>query len=107
MNENSNFEFMDIIFDVIDEINETLPKDGQLAKSPDTPVAAFGSSLDSLGIVNFILLTEEKLQEKLDSSITLFDESLLGKPEGPFSTVANLCQFAQSRVRNHSHAHST
>jgi acyl carrier protein len=78
-----------IIYDCLDELNEQLMPEQQLAKGPD--VALFGPSadLDSLGFVNLIALLEERCESHLGISVSLSDE-LAKESTNQVHTVANL-----------------
>jgi acyl carrier protein len=66
-------ELPDIIYRSLDEVNEQLPNDQRIQKSPDTILVGRGGGLDSLGFVNFIALVEEKCAHKCGISLSLVD----------------------------------
>ncbi|MGA8279049.1 MAG: hypothetical protein WB784_12800, partial [Rhodanobacteraceae bacterium] len=49
------------LYNVIDTINEQLPKVKKLAKSPDLILMGPGSAVDSLILMNFVVETEARL----------------------------------------------
>jgi len=82
------------IFDAIDEINEQIPKEQQrLTKSVDTVLFGESGKLDSLGLVNLIVATEQKLEELFEISITLADEKAMSQKNSPFRTVGTLTEY--------------
>ena len=54
-------KIIDILFSAVDEINQALPKEKRLDKSPQTALLGAQAKLDSLNFVNLILSAEEKL----------------------------------------------
>ena len=81
-----------VLFETIDEVNEQLPDHQRMFKSLDTAVFGESGRLDSLELVNFILLIEQRIEEKFDASVSLVDEHTLSQSESPFRTVGALAQ---------------
>ena len=88
-----NEKVIKLIFDVIDEVNEQFPKGRQLKKSVDTVLFGNSGELDSLGLVNFIIATEQKIEEELDVTISLTDERAMSQKNSPFKTVGTLADY--------------
>ena len=76
-------ELIDIIYQSLEEVNEQLPNEAQIQKSPDATLVGQAGGLDSLGFVNFIALVEEKCAHKYGIAVSLMDASLHedGAPE--------------------------
>ena len=81
-----------LIYMTIDEINETLPEDRQLQKSVETHLIGRGG-LDSLGLVNFIILLEQRLADEFHLAVTLADEKAVSRVNSPFRTVENFTDY--------------
>ena len=64
---------LDIIYQSLEEVNEQLPSDAQIQKSPDAVLVGRAGGLDSLGFVNFIALVEEKCAHRYGISFSLVD----------------------------------
>lgn len=60
---------LNVIYDVIDQVNNVLSKDMQLEKFPDTVLIGPSGKLDSLGYINFIIAAESQISETFDISI--------------------------------------
>jgi acyl carrier protein len=84
-------ELIDIIYECLGEVNEQLPKDQQIPKSPDANLVGRAGGLDSLGVVNFIALIEEKCAHKYGIDLSLMDTSL--REDGALEDVG---RFADS-----------
>ncbi len=82
-------EIIQIIFNAIDELNQELAEEKHVLKSEDTVLFGKSSSLNSLGLVNLIMLTEELLEEEAGVSLTLGDEKAMSQKQSPFKTVSS------------------
>lgn len=81
------------IFEAIDEINEQLLEDQRLTKTKKTVLFGESGKLDSLGLVNLIVATEQKLEEIFDVSLTLADEKAMSQRNSPFKSVTTLAEY--------------
>ena len=81
------------IYNAIDEVNEELPRELQLAKSPSTVLFGESSPLDSLGLVNLIVTSEQELAAEFNTSLTLADERALSLENSPFRTIGTLAEY--------------
>ena len=86
-------KIIEVLYSAIDEINELKPLEEQLEKSLDTVLFGSSGKLDSLGLVNLIVTTEEKIEDEFDISITLADERAMSKSDSPFKTVESLVNY--------------
>ena len=73
--------------------NDSLPKNKKIAKSTEAVLFGESSQLDSLGLVNLIVSTEEKLEEEFGVYVTLADEKAMSQKNSPFRTVTSLAQY--------------
>ena len=81
------------IYKAIDEINIILPKKMRLSKSPSTKLSGDPKGLDSLGLVSFIVATEEKLENNFGITLSLTDEESMSQKNSPFQTVQTLTDY--------------
>lgn len=89
----SKDEILELIFSAVDEVNLILPKDRHLTKTSETCLFGEKSELDSLGLVNFIIAVEQKIQETSGISITLADERAMSQKNSPFRNIAMLVEY--------------
>lgn len=82
------------VLDAIAEYNEQLDEEKKLDLTPETRLLGKSSKLDSFGLVNLIIVVEEKLLDKFDKSITLADERAMSQEHSPFRTVQSLSEYA-------------
>jgi hypothetical protein len=93
------------IFEVVDEINQLLPPEQQLQKSSETVLLGKESKLDSLGLINFIVATEEKIEEKFDgATIMLADSLTLPEENSPLTTIGRLVNHLSLLLEQEAHA---
>ena len=82
-----------IIFESFDEINEELEDNEKLKKTSKTSIFGSMSSLDSIDLVNLIVLIEQRLEDKLDLSISLSDDRAISQKNSPFRDVETLVNY--------------
>ena len=87
------------IFAAIDEINEQFPEEQHITKTLDTVLFGEAGMLDSLGLVNLIVATEEKLEELLDVSLALASEKAMSQKNSPFRTVSSLAGYISQLMK--------
>ena len=93
-----------VLFDVIDEVNETLPPDRRLTKTAETRLFGRDSTLDSLGLVNLIVAFEQRLSDDLGLAVTLADEKAMSRSSSPFRTVETLSSYVLELIESGSSA---
>ena len=86
-------QISDTLYEAVDEVNELLPPEEQIAKSPETVLFGSTGRLDSLGLINLIVAVEKRVAERYDVSITLADEKAMSQKNSPFQTMASLVQY--------------
>jgi D-alanine--poly(phosphoribitol) ligase subunit 2 len=81
------------IFGAIDEINQQLPRAQRLEKSTQTALLDGAGKLDSLGLINLIVATEQRIEEVLGIAVSLIDDDVLSQDDGPFRSVGTLSAY--------------
>jgi acyl carrier protein len=84
------------ILEAVAEYNEGLEQEQKLELDPETRLLGKSSKLDSFGLVNLIVVVEEKLYDKFDKPVTLADERAMSQERSPFRTVQSLAEYAYS-----------
>ena len=92
---------VDAVNSAVDELNEILDPDERIGKSPDEALIGNDARLDSLGLVNLIVLVEEKIQQKFGVGITLVDERAMSQSKSPFRTLGSLAEFVEEQLNEH------
>lgn len=89
------------IYSAVDELNQQVSE--QLEKSIDTVLFGKGGTLDSLGLVTLIVLTEQKIEEGFGITITLADEKAMSRQNSPFKSIGTLADYIASVLETNSH----
>jgi D-alanine--poly(phosphoribitol) ligase subunit 2 len=88
---------MDRIFKVlikaVDQLNRELRPEQRLTKTPETVVFGRGGRLDSLGLVNFLVLAEQQLQDEFSVPVSLADERAMSQERSPFRTLTSMAEY--------------
>ena len=89
-----------LVYRVIDDFNDQLPEDRCLKKHPETILFGEGGMLDSLGLVNLIVATEDLMAEAFGGSLVLADEKAMSQQRSPFRTVSALVEYITQRLES-------
>lgn len=87
---------MQALFSAVDAVNPQLPRGNKLSKSPDTALVGSSSPLDSLGLVNLIVATEQNVEEEFNVQITLADDAIQPAEDNPFRSLGTLADHIHS-----------
>jgi D-alanine--poly(phosphoribitol) ligase subunit 2 len=82
------------IFDAVEELNQQLPPDRRLARSPDTVLLGNAAKLDSLGLVALIVTAEQTIEDRFGLAVTLADDRAMAQKNSPFKTIGTLADYA-------------
>lgn len=85
-----------LIYEVIDELNLELEENALLEKRVDAKIFGQGSVLDSMGLINFITLIEEKIEQDTGKFISIADERAMSQESSPFQSVGSLKDYIDS-----------
>ena len=81
------------IYDAIDEINIFLAEEARLEKSPETLLTGDQGTLDSLGLINFIVEIEGRVQKNFGLELNLIET--LDSPDNPMESIKKLAEFIE------------
>jgi acyl carrier protein len=92
---------LDAVNRAVDDLNEILDPEERLGKSPEVALIGKDARLDSLGLVNLIVLVEERIQQGFGVGITLVDERAMSQSKSPFRTLGSLAEFVEEQLKDH------
>jgi hypothetical protein len=92
------------VYQAIDQLNETMPPERQVPKRPDAQLAGAGGHLDSLGLVNLIVETEQVIEERFGTYVNLGDERSASQAENPLASVSSLVSYVRMRLNENADA---
>ncbi len=102
MNESDRERVTRAVLKAVEDVNEQLPSDRKLPVSTDTVLFDESQSttggLDSLGLVNLIVATEERVEEEFDVAINLTDDWDATLENDPFRSVETFAAYIGSLV---------
>jgi acyl carrier protein len=91
-----------VIYESISDLNLQLPPDRRMELSASTVLSGGGTRLDSLGLGNFIVIAEQKLEEYFGFRFDLTEDDPFSPATGHFRTVQSLaayvCEIADKKV---------
>ncbi len=81
------------LFAAVDQLNQELPSEQRLSKTPETVIFGRGGKLDSLGLVSFLVFAEQQLEEEFKTPVSLADERAMSQERSPFRTLATMAEY--------------
>jgi len=81
----------EILYPAVEEA-KTLEGLEKLQASPDSPLFGDGG-LDSMGLVRFIVMVEERIEDETEVAITLASDKAMSRRTSPFSTLGTLAEY--------------
>ena len=91
-------EIIKVIYDAVEELNQQLPENNKLEKSLDQELYGMNGELDSLGLVNLVVATEQNVEESLDVLISLSDQRAMSQKNSPFRTIRTLADYVENLI---------
>jgi acyl carrier protein len=88
-----NEKITHMLFNVIDELNQLQPREEHLTKDLQAPLAGDFGRLDSAGLINLIVLTEQKAAQELGRPILLTDDRTMSQINAVFRTLGSLADY--------------
>ena len=90
----------DILFPVVDAAKGTIASAAGLEKNLDGPL--FGDNgLDSLGLVRFIVMVEERIEDLTGQRLTLASDRAMSRRTSPFKNLQTLAEFIAECLADH------
>lgn len=86
-------EVRDSVYRAVDALNRGLPRVKQLPKAADTVLFGGQGLLNSMDLVELVLLTEQQIAKDFGRSILLSDQRAMSEEDGAFQTVRTLSDY--------------
>lgn len=86
------------IFSAINEVNQQLPTSKRLSPLRETLLTGPSAQLDSLGLVNLIVATEESIEDTFGQTINIADKAAMSEAASPFRSVETLAIYIMKRL---------
>ncbi|MEC7640846.1 MAG: hypothetical protein VYC17_01700 [Nitrospinota bacterium] len=97
-------KILECIYAAVDEVNELLPQDRQLHKSPDTVLFDRSAKLGSMDLLNLAVTAGEHVEEAFDVPVSLTDEKAISTENSPFRTIQTLVEFIATQLNENTDA---
>ena len=82
----------DILYPAVDEAKGAIPSAEGLQRDPESRLFGDGG-LDSMGLVRFIVMVEERIEDETDHQITLASDKAMSRKSSPFATLQTLADY--------------
>lgn len=90
-------EFENLIYETFDQLMEQ-SENLVLEKTPDCALTGDGSELDSLGLVNFLVALEQRLQSEISPDVTIANRDLVMGADQPLKDVDSLASYLAEKL---------
>lgn len=91
-------EVIEVLFEGLDEFNQTLPPEERVPKSLETRLLGEDGSVDSLGLTMFIVSVESKIEQRFGRLVRLVDGLALSESDSPLRTINTLAQHILNQL---------
>ncbi len=91
------------VLQAVDELNQQLSEEQQLDKSSATVLFGHDGKLDSLGLVNFVIMAEEFLEEEFHIPINISQEEALFQADSPLETIQSFADYVATVIEGTQH----
>ena len=90
---------LETVVSAIDELNET--REEKIPTGDVLELGLYGNQgiFDSMHLVGFLALVEEKLEDEFGAEVVLASEKAVSRRVSPFSTVRRLVEFIEEELR--------
>lgn len=68
-------------------------------RAENAPLFGIGGVLDSLGLVNFIVMVEQEIEDQMDKVIQIVSEKAMSQKTSPFLTIGTLGDFIVALIQ--------
>lgn len=90
----------EIVYGAVRELNEQMESAEQrIALLPESALFGREGRLDSLGLVNLIVLAEHRIEDAFGVTITLADERAMSLEKSPFRTIATFAEYVDTLLK--------
>lgn len=94
-----NDQILEALYAAADDVNRQRSGQALLEKTPETALFGSASALDSLGLVNYIVAAEQRIEQACGRSVILADDRALSHEPSPFSSIRALADYVEALFR--------
>lgn len=89
----SRDQVVEAVFAAVDELNEMLPSNEQLAKNEQAALTGDTAAIKSLSLANLMVGIEEQIEEVVGESISLVGGEPLPEDPSPLETLGTMIDY--------------
>ena len=89
----------DLILIIEESLQESDSSYKENTITTNTEIFGGGSNLDSLGLINFLVSVEQKIEDTYGMEITIADEKAMSLKNSPFRTVDSLNDYLTKLIK--------
>jgi acyl carrier protein len=82
-----------VVYPALDVVNGLLPPGEGVKKDPGSVLFGLEGGLDSINLVNFIVVVEERFHAATGRNLSLMNPEVMVMEEFPFSTLGSLAAY--------------
>ena len=86
-------DIVDIIKDALTELNTEWEYESLAHMDEDTPIFGSKSDIDSLGLVNLLVVLEQRLIKEYNKPVSLTNEKAFSLEKSPFLNISSLADY--------------
>lgn len=90
-----NNQIFEIVINTINEFNEELDNKIDISNGRESELFGGNSAVDSLELVNLIVVIEENISEKFNKNITITSEKAMSRFTSPFKNVGTITDYIE------------
>jgi acyl carrier protein len=87
-----------VIYESVSELNLQLSEGQRIENAPAAVLFGAGGKLDSLALANFIVITEQRLEDSFGCRIDLTQDDPFSPATGHFGTILSLATYVSRLV---------
>ncbi|NCB38755.1 MAG: hypothetical protein EOM80_08295 [Erysipelotrichia bacterium] len=90
----------ELILESLKELNQLLPPDQQLPLSPETKLFGSEGLLDSLGLINLVVILEERIYNEFNVEVTISGDLSTLQQDNTFKNIQTLSEHITRTMQN-------
>lgn len=88
---------MPVIYETLQAFNQQVPPEQRVVAAEATVLVGPDGVLDSLAIINLLVMLEDTLSQRLGRRIMLLNEDLISQEDGPLKDIGSLAAYVASQ----------
>ena len=88
-----------IVIAAVEDLNPDLKSPIAVELGAEAPLFGQEGVLDSMGLVNLIVVVEQAIEDELKESVMLADDRALARSSSPFRSIGSLAAYAEDLIR--------